>query len=345
MVKKSIVIKKTVLIYQVIVSVFILFLATDCKKDEPAKDEPAKLAVLSTTPVTNFSTITAASGGNITSNGGAEILSNGVCWSTSINPTITDSKTVDALGIAQFVSSVSGLIPATTYHVRAYATNSVGTAYGEDVTFTTLSSTTVADAEGNFYNIITIGVQVWMAENLKATRYRNGDLIGTTTPATLDITAEDKPKYQWASYGNEVNVAAYGRLYTWYAATDSRNVCPSGWHLPTQAEWTTLDNYLGDLENSGHKLREADTTHWTYYITETIKRPYLGGTNETGFTALPSGFRDGSGYFEQIGHVDEWWSSTEFSTGIIYFWELYIDNFESNRWFGSWGYSVRCLRD
>ena len=110
--------------------------------------------------------------------------------------------------------------------MRAYATNSGGTAYGEDVTFTTLSSNTVSDAEGNIYNIIGIGTQVWMAENLKTTRYRNGDLIGTTTSADLDITAEDTPKYQWAYNGNESNVATYGRLYTWYAVTDSRNVCP-----------------------------------------------------------------------------------------------------------------------
>jgi uncharacterized protein (TIGR02145 family) len=327
--------KKRFLIYQVVVPVLILFLATDCKKDEP---EPAKLAVLSTSPVTNFTTITAASGGNITYNGGAEILSNGVCWSASVNPTIIDSKTVDAVGIAQFVSSISGLTPGMTYHVRAYATNSVGTAYGEDVTFTTLSSNTVADAEGNIYNIITIGVQVWMAENLKAAKYRNGDLIGTTTPATLDITAEATPKYQWASYGDESNVATYGRLYTWYAVTDNRNVCPNGWHVPTHTEWTTLNNYLGGNNISANKLRETGTAHWI--------APNAGATNETGFTALPSGYRDGGVYFGNIGEVAEWWSSTEFSAGSIYYWEIYNGNLWNHEsGLGSIGFSVRCLRD
>ena len=102
----------------------------------------------------------------------------------------------------------------------------------------------VKDIDGNVYRTITIGTQVWMAENLKTTKYRNGDLIGTTTPATLVIEGESTPKYQWAYDGNESNVATYGRLYTWYVATDSRNVCPIGWHVPTDAEWTTLTDYL-----------------------------------------------------------------------------------------------------
>ena len=102
------------------------------------REEPAKLALVSTIPVTNITTTTATSGGDITSNGGAEILANGVCWNTTVNPAISDSKTVDPVGIAQFVSSLSGLTAGTTYHVRAYATNSVGTAYGADMTFSTL---------------------------------------------------------------------------------------------------------------------------------------------------------------------------------------------------------------
>jgi uncharacterized protein (TIGR02145 family) len=99
-------------------------------------------------------------------------------------------------------------------------------------------------------------------------KYRNGDIIGTTTPATLDISSETSPKYQWAYDGNESNVATYGRLYTWYAATDSRAVCPTGWHLPTDAEWTTLTTYLGGESVAGGKLKEAGTTHWNSPIQE-----------------------------------------------------------------------------
>ena len=86
---------------------------------------------------------------------------------------------------------------------------------------------TIKDIDGNVYITVTIGTQVWMVENLKTTKYRNGDLIGTTTPATKDITNETTPKYQWAYNGNESNVDIYGRLYTWYAVTDSRNICPT----------------------------------------------------------------------------------------------------------------------
>src|ERR1035438_8500630 len=95
---------------------------------------------------------------------------------------------------------------------------------------------TVADVDGNVYKTVTIGNQVWMAADLKTTQYRNGDLIGTNSPATLDISSESTPKYQWAYAGDESNVATYGRLYTWFAATDSRNVCPVGWHVSTDAE-------------------------------------------------------------------------------------------------------------
>src|SRR5512133_2727329 len=102
----------------------------------------------------------------------------------------------------------------------------------------------VKDIDGNVYQTITIGTQVWMVENLKTTKYRNGDLIGTTTPASLVIEGESAPKYQWAYDGNESNVAIHGRLYTWYVATDSRNVCPTGWHVPSDAEWTVLTDYL-----------------------------------------------------------------------------------------------------
>jgi uncharacterized protein (TIGR02145 family) len=327
--------KKRFLIYQVVVAVLLLFLTTECKKEEPAK-----LAVLSTAPVTNFTTITAASGGNIAFIGGAEISANGVCWSTTANPVITDFKTVDAVGTSQFLSSLSGLTAGTTYHVRAYATNSGGTAYGEDVTFTTLSSNTVSDAEGNSYSIKTIGVQVWMAENLKATRYRNGDIIETTTPDTLDISGEDTPRYQWAVNGFESNVAAYGRLYTWYAVTDNRNVCPAGWHVPTDAEWIALSTYLGGDIVAGGKLKETGTIHWN--------GPNTGATNESGFTALPSGYRHSGQFDSNFGYTGYWWSSAEngdssYGSGRRVYYN--DSNLDSEPLWKKEGYPARCLRD
>jgi uncharacterized protein (TIGR02145 family) len=336
--------KKIILIYPGTVAVLVLLLTTDCKKEEPAT-----LAVLSTTPVTNITTITATSGGNISFNGGAEILANGVCWSTTENPTVEDSKTVNTVSSGQFVSSLSGLTAGTTYHVRAYATNSEGTDYGADIIFTTYSGS-VSDVEGNRNYTIRIGAQVWMAENLKTDRYSNGDLINTTNPAYLDITAEATPKYQWAYDGNEKYVATYGRLYTWYAVTDSRNVCPTGWHVPTDAEWTTLTNYLGGENVAGDKLKEKGTTHWqSPYVV------YTGGTNETGFTALPGGSRYYYGSPPTFIDIDNgdlryfctWWSSTEYSVtnASIRSMSYESSNLFSNNADKHGGFSVRCLQD
>ncbi|MDP2337020.1 MAG: fibrobacter succinogenes major paralogous domain-containing protein [Bacteroidota bacterium] len=198
---------------------------------------------------------------------------------------------------------------------------------------------TVTDIDGNVYQTVSIGTQVWMKENLKVTRYRNGDVIGTTTPATLDVSGESTPKYQWAYNGDERNVAAYGRLYTWYAVTDSRNVCPTGWHIPTDAEWTTLTDYLGGAKIAGGKLKETGTAHW--------QSPNTGATNETGFTALPGSYRSISGEFSHFGNYGGWWSSSEFNAYMA--WPRYMTGIVS--YIGRYGYgksigfSVRCLKD
>jgi uncharacterized protein (TIGR02145 family) len=201
------------------------------------------------------------------------------------------------------------------------------------------NDTTVADKDGNVYKTVTLGTQIWMAENLKTTRYRNGDKIGTTTPATLDIHLETSPKYQWAYDGNENNVATYGRLYTWYAVTDSRNVCPAGWHIPGKIEWTALTTFLGDESVSGGKLKETGTTHWL--------SPNSGATNESGYSALPGGGRDSYGGFFDIGRNGGWWSSDDYNANNGWYFYLYNDYSNTNMPSDSKGngYSVRCLKD
>jgi uncharacterized protein (TIGR02145 family) len=201
--------------------------------------------------------------------------------------------------------------------------------------------TTVIDIDGNIYHIVTIGTQVWMIENLKTTKYRNGDLIGTTTPSTLDISSESTPKYQWAYNGEESNVAAYGRLYTWYAAIDSRNVCPTGWHMPTDADWTTLTTYLGGESGAGAKLKETGTAHW--------QSPNTEATNVSGFTAVPGGFRSADGLivFNSLGDYVYWWSSSELNADAAWIRFLYYTNSDAGR-IGAGkgnGISVRCLKD
>ncbi len=201
------------------------------------------------------------------------------------------------------------------------------------------SNNKITDADGNVYTSITIGTQIWLKENLKTTKFCNGDLIRTTTPSTLDISGEATSNYQWAYEGNESNVATYGRLYTWYAVTDSRNVCPTGWHVPTDAEWTTLATYLGGEDVAGGKLKEAGTSRWI--------APNEGATNSSGFTALPGGYRLLDGTFITIGSFGLWWSSSEYSTTYAWFRSM---GYSYSNVFSSYvirqiGYSVRCLRN
>ncbi|HEY5468895.1 MAG TPA: fibrobacter succinogenes major paralogous domain-containing protein [Bacteroidales bacterium] len=197
----------------------------------------------------------------------------------------------------------------------------------------------LTDKDGNVYNTVTIGTQVWMTENLKTTKYRNGDLIGTTIPVTKDITSESAAKYQWAYLGNENNVTSYGRLYTWNAVTDSRGVCPTGWHVPTDAEWSTLTTFLGDYSVAGGKLKETGTNHWI--------SPNAGATNETGFTALAGGTRSKDGTFSLMGNYGFWWSSSESSAAYGWGVSMFYGNTGNGRVSldKQNGFSVRCIKD
>jgi len=211
------------------------------------------------------------------------------------------------------------------------------------------------DIDGNHYPMVQIGTQIWMAENLKTTKYRNGELIGTTSPATEDISGESAPKYQWAYNGDESYVSRYGRLYTWYAVNDSRNIAPAGWHVASDAEWTTLENYLiangynYDGTTTGNKIAKslAATTDWNSLSdTGTIGND-LTKNNSSGFTALPGGYRDLGGPFSIIGSYGYWWSSTELSTTVAWYRFLYYGDYYlyRNGNSKSYGFSVRCVRD
>jgi uncharacterized protein (TIGR02145 family) len=291
---------------------------------------------------------TATSGGHITSNGGTIITDRGVCWSTLTNPTIEDNHSSDGTGIGIFNISITGLTPNTKYYIRAFATNSEGTTYGNEIFFATKGETgTVSDIDGNTYLTIVIGTQTWMAENLKTTKYSNSDLIGTTTPTTLDISGETAPKYQWAYDGNDSNVATYGRLYTWHSVTDNRNICPTGWYVPSTSDWHTLVLYLDPnaglswLESylAGGKLKETGLIHWLSPNTE--------ATNETGFTVLPGGYRAYDGPFGSKGWNGYLWSSSELNTNDAWYELLTTYNGRISRFdLGKAnGFSVRCLKE
>ena len=252
--------------------------------------------------------ITASSGGNITDSGGSTVTVRGVVWNTSSNPTTSNSKTTDGSGTGYYVSNLTALIPSTTYYVRAYATNSTGTAYGNEQTFTTLAtSQTVTDIDGNTYNTVQIGTQVWMSENLKTSRYRNGGsipyVVGNADWQALTTGA-------WSNYDHDAaNDPIYGKLYNWYT-TLGDTLCPTGWHVPTDDEWTTLTTYLGGLSVASGKMKSTSTAYWN--------SPNTGATNESGFSALPGGYRLANGTFDLIRNTGYFWSATSISTDNAY---------------------------
>lgn len=269
-------------------------------------------------------------GGTITSDGGAPITSRGICWSSNRNPTVTDSKTNKGTGNGSYSVEATELSPNSIYYIRAYATNIAGTSYGNEVTAFTYA---VMDIEGNGYHSVTIGGQTWMKENLRATKYSNGDPIGTTTPLTKDISAETSPKYQWAYDGKEANAVIYGRLYTWYAVSDSRNLCPEMWHVATANDWGVMINWLmengysydGSIDYGGFNkvgLSLADTVLWisSDFPGSIGNKDYFSFRNKTRFSALPSGSRKLTGLFLGIGSGTSWWTPTETLSGLETTW-------------------------
>lgn len=322
---------------------------------------------VTTSPVGNIASTSVQSGGNVTDNGGAIVTVRGVCWSTTENPTITSSDFLtEGSGVGNFSIPITGLTRYTTYYLRAFATNSAGTGYGEEISFKTLwDNSNIADIDGNVYKTIQIGDQIWMAENLKVTRFSNGNPITlVTSTAEWDAFTYANADKAYCYYDNStLNLSIYGALYTWAAALNGNSgsdnnpsgiqgVCPTGWHIPGDQEWKVMESYLGmnpsvlnDFgsrgTDEGGKLKEAGTVHWY--------TPNTGATNETGFTALPGGERTSTGSFTG-------------KTTSAYFWTTAPDLVNSNNaitrslnWGTStvyrssqnklYGISVRCVKN
>jgi uncharacterized protein (TIGR02145 family) len=198
---------------------------------------------------------------------------------------------------------------------------------------------TVTDIDGNVYKTITIGTQKWMAENLRTTRFRNGDSIPKVTGYTAWRNLLTSAYCNYNNTNNNDTITVYGRLYNGYVVTDVRNVAPTGWHVASDAEWITLTNFLGGWEVAGGKMKETDTIHWL--------NPNEYATNESGFTAIPSGYRSYITTTEDAGYRDSWWSSTEFNTSDVWIQDvvcsagfIYRDHFPKNN-----GFSIRCVKD
>jgi len=327
-----------------ILSIIFLINVSGCTKAV----ETIKVSVLTTSSISNTAHTTAICGGNITFDGGSEVTARGVCWSTEQDPFIADSKTTDGTGSGSFISILNNLLFNTTYFVKAYATNSAGTGYGNELSFMTTANTTgdgtgiVRDIEENTYKTIVIGTQIWMAENLRTTTFNDGSPIPNTTEV-VDWAGMTTPALCW--YGNDEASykEMYGALYNWYAV-NSGKLAPSGWHVPTQEERTTLIDYLGGEETAGGKMKETGFLHWD--------DPNTDATNSSGFTALGGGGRYGfcSG-FHDIMEKGFWWTATSSDTSDYAYYHYLdknsggIDNTDDILKANIFGFSVRCVKD
>lgn len=331
--------------FTLIFMAMLIILSAGCKEEE--KNEVPSLTSL---PITDITETTAKSGGNISSDGGLPISARGICWGLSSNPAILDNKISSGSGVGSFTTELNGLEDGTLYYVRAYATNQSGTGYGNELSFQTTESingTFTDTRDGTVYTTIKIGNQVWMAENLKY------------LPAVSELKAGSNtiPHYYVYGYnGTDVAVAKasplysiFGVLYNWSAAmADSGNrnitttiqgVCPAGWHLPNDAEWTQLTDYLGGAAVAGGKLKETGYWHWDM--------PNTGATNESGFAARAAGQRISGGATLFELNSGFWWTASEANDNYAWQYSMSYNNSKVDRDSRrkELGFSVRCVKD
>lgn len=314
------------------------------------------LPTLTTNAITAVTQTSATTGGNISSDGGGTITASGVAYSTSPNPTTSNSFTTDGSLTGPFVSNLTGLATGTTYYVRAYATNSAGTAYGNQQNFTTVHETsTVTDVEGNVYNTVKIGTQWWMAEDLKTWHFNTGNTNADRIPyveSNATWMAETGPAYSYYFNDSVQFKNKYGAIYNLFTVTTG-NLCPTGWHVPTDTDWGTLEGFLGMEADSlyppssymwrgtnasvGSQLK--NTTGWVEG----------NGTNTSGFSALPGGYRffvDGT-FIGEDSYI-YFWSSTTIAPANTAGWYRLVDGFHSGVFRGAVdekaGKYVRCVQ-
>jgi uncharacterized protein (TIGR02145 family) len=209
------------------------------------------------------------------------------------------------------------------------------------------SCSTIKDIDGNKYKTVKIGEQDWMAENLRVTRYNNGDSISNGEKIG-DYSDEIEPEYMFVYNDNASYANTYGRLYTWIVTIDERNVCPTGWHVPNDKEWTELELFLGlsildtakicDLNNNISGILKSKSNTWL--------SPNLGATNESKFSAMPAGYRRRYN-FDKLGKFACFWSSSSHDYKNSWYRHLYNDKEGVCRTYNlkNYGFSVRCIKD
>ena len=327
---------------------------------------PAGLATVTTDTITDIHSTTATCGGNVVNDGGYGVIERGICWSTTPNPVFNDNHISNGDGLGAYTCQLTNLSESTTYYVRAYATNSVGIAYGEQRSFTTTSipsftcgTSSVIDYDGNIYNTVQIGYQCWMKENLRTTHYSNGDSIPNGSTSSLTIP------YYYNHSSSAIILSLRGYVYNWPAVMNGANssnanpsgvqgICPTGWHVPSDAEWIQLINYMGSQsqfvcgsDSSYIAKALASTMGWNSNNSTCAVGNNPSENNATGFSAVPAGYWNGSS-FNHVGTYTRFWSTTatQGSGHSARCRRIAYNSAELGLGSDAYsGYSVRCLRD
>ncbi len=332
--------------------------------------EPESILYITTDSVQTVDLNTYRLSGSILNMGKEDILEHGFCWSDHGTPTIEGPsvKLGSTVSTGSYSAIIHELQPKTTYYFKAYASTKTGTTYGEDKVLRTPApdiDPTVTDIDGNIYPVAVIGQQVWMAENLRVTRYADGTPIPLvdSDSAWEEITVIEKA-FSWYE-DNPDHAESLGAFYSWAAAMNgaassetnpsgTQGVCPDGWHLPSDAEWNQMQLHLGMRQyeadrvgfqgtraNVGTKMKGIGDPLWEDY---SEFNPFY---NESGFNALPCGLRNSTGGFDNVGKYTYFWSSTDYSG--LEAWYRYLQrghravlrvHIDKRH-----GFSVRCVMD
>lgn len=299
--------------------------------------------VLVTTTVTGITASEAKSGGSISSDGGETITKKGICWSENTGTDLTNciDSTVNLTDAVTWESVLTGLDHEKTYYVRSYAINSKGTGYGNELSFITKAPPPpVTDYDGNVYNVVQIGTQFWIQRNLMTTHYNNGDVIPDITDNT-EWSLLGTGALSWFNNDEATYKNTQGAIYNWYSAADVRNLCPTGWHVPSNTDLSILSDFLGGNTVAGGKMKEEGFAHWI--------SPNTGADNSSGFTAISAGYRIYTGIFYNSPNSGSWWTGSDcyitapLSFGLMYnssallFW---VPNYGPPKY----GFSIRCVK-
>lgn len=271
---------------------------------------------------------------DISSDGGGQILAKGIVYSTHILPTILDNTLMRGPDTGSFTGTISGLLSNTLYYIRAFATNESGTRYSNQISENT--SLMATDVDGNVYPGIKIGTQTWLSKNLNVSKYQNLDSIEEIKVSNIwsGLTGG-----AWAFTENSSSYEEiYGKLYNWFAVSDQRKLCPQGWKIPSDEDWTILTDFLGGLDVAGGKLKSTGISIWQI--------PNNWANNLSYFSGLPGGYRDETGQFLGLGYYGLWWSSTSDGTNAlsryVYNEFNYASKDSSNK---NHGLAIRCLME